>query len=116
MNARQTKKLLKKQINKLQSDNDLMLKIIADSPSMQETYDRWKQPLNVVHSRMRFQTFKAKRAGVEVILNEEFTKQLVARELLEGIKDSITYEVSKKDAIPTITASIIVAYNDQKEV
>ena len=49
MNARQMKKNLKKQINKLQSDNDLMRNIIADNPSMQETYDRWTQPLNVVY-------------------------------------------------------------------
>ena len=39
MNARQKKKRLKKQIDKLQSDNDLMRIIIADSPKMQELYD-----------------------------------------------------------------------------
>ena len=55
MNARQMKKKLKKQIDKLQSDNDMMHNIITDSPTMQETYDRWTQPLNVVHTSMRFQ-------------------------------------------------------------
>ena len=39
MNARQKKKRLKKQIDKLQSDNDLMRIIMADSPKMQELYD-----------------------------------------------------------------------------
>lgn len=39
MNARQTKKSLKKQIIKLKADNDLMRRIIADSPKIQELYD-----------------------------------------------------------------------------
>lgn len=116
MNARQTKKLLKKQIDKLRSDNDLMHKIISDSPSMQELYDRWKQPLNVVHSSMRFEKFEAKRTGVEVILNEEFTKQLVARDLLEKVKDSITYKVDTDGPVPTVTASIIIGYSWKMEV
>lgn len=117
MNARQTKKNLKKKIDKLQSDNDLMHKIIADSPSMQEQYDRWTKPLNVVHSSMRFEKFKVKRAmtcnyGIEI----DYVKEMAARELLDGIKDSITYKVDAEGPVPTLTASIIVAYDDQKEV
>lgn len=116
MNARQMKKQMKKQIDKLQSDNDLMHQIIADSPSMQELYDRWTQPLNVVHSSMRFQKFKVKRTSASPAMWEiDYTKQFAARELLEGIKDSITYEVNTDQRFPTVTASIIVAYNDQKE-
>jgi hypothetical protein len=37
MNARQKAKKYKKKINTLESDNDLMRRIIADSPAMQET-------------------------------------------------------------------------------
>lgn len=114
MNKRQMKKHLKNQIDKLRSDNDLMHKIIADSPSMQELYDRWKQPLNVVHTSMRFQKFAAKR-----ILDDnykfEYIKLLAAKELLERIKDEITYKVDTEQSFPTVTASIIIAYNDQKE-
>ena len=117
MNARQTKKNLKKQIDKLQSDNKLMFDIIADNPGMQETYDRWTKPLNVVHTSMRFQKFKVKRAmacdyGIEI----DYVKEMAARELLDGLKDSITYKVDTDGPVPMLTASIIVAYDDQKEV
>lgn len=114
MNARKMKKHLKKQIDKLKSDNDLMRNIIADSPSMQETYDKWMQPLNVVHSSMQFQKFKVKRIADDNY-GMEYSKLLAAKELLERIKDEITYKVDTEHGFPTVTASIIVAYNDQKE-
>lgn len=118
MNARQTKKNLKKKIDKLQSDNELMRKIIADSPSMQELYDRWTRPLSVVHTSMRFEKFKVKRVidTVAGIRDIEYTKHFALRELLEGLEDSITYKVDTEGPVPTLTASIIVAYNDKKEV
>lgn len=112
MNARQMKKCLKKQIDKLQSDNDLMRRIIADSPTMQELYDLYNKPLNVRHTTMQFQEFKAKRiipvymADVDGII--EHTKQSVAKDLFESIKDNITYEVDAECMTPTITASIFV--------
>jgi len=112
MNARQMKKCLKKRINRLKSDNDLMRRIIADSPTMQELYDLYNKPLNVRHTTMSFQEFKAKRmipvymADVDGII--EHTKQAVAKDLFEGIKDNITYEVDAECMTPTITASIFV--------
>ena len=116
MNARKMKKQLKKQINKLQSNNDLMHDIIADSPSMQETYDRWTKPLNVIHSRLRFEKFKVKRISASPANREiDYTKQFAARELLEGIKDSITYEVDTEQSFHTVTASIIIGYSWQEE-
>lgn len=112
MNARQMKKCLKKQITKLQSDNDLMRRIIADSPKMQELYDVYTKPLNVIHAAEPFQKFKAKRtipvyeAHVEGIV--EYTKQLVAKDLFEGIKESITYEIDTEDRLTSITGSILI--------
>lgn len=112
MNARQIKKRLKLQIGKLQSDNNLMREIIANSPTMQELYDLYNKPLNVTHTTLPFQEFKAKRmipvymADVDGII--EHTKQAVAKELFEGIKDNITYEVESEHRITTITASIFV--------
>jgi len=112
MNARQTKKVLKKQIGKLQSDNDLMRRIIANSPKMQELYDLYNKPTFVTHTTMQFQEFKAKRmipvymADVEGII--EHTKQAVAKDLLEGIKDNITYEVAAEHRPTSITASIFI--------
>ena len=112
MNARQTKKYLKKQINKLKSDNDLMRRIIADSPKMQELYDAFSKPLNVTRTTIPFQEFKAKRvvpvymADVEGIV--ERTKQAVAKDLLEGIKENITYEIYTEYKSTKITGSIFI--------
>ena len=112
MNARQTKKRLKKQIIKLQSDNYLMRRIIADSPEMQELYDVYNKPLNTTCTTIPFQEFEVKRmipaymADVEGII--EHTKQSVAKDLFEGIKEYITYKIDTEYMIPTITASIFV--------
>lgn len=112
MNARQMKKCLKKRINRLESDNDLMRMIIANSPTMQELYDLYNKPLNVKYTTMSWQEFKAKRIipvyMVDVNGIIEHTKQAVAKDLFEGIKDSITYEVDTKCMTPTITASIFI--------
>ena len=112
MNARQTKKCLKKQIVKLQSDNNLMHRIIANSPTMQELYDLYNKPKFVTHTTLQFQEFKARRmipvymSDVEGII--EHTKHAVAKDLLEGIKDNITYEVAAEHRPTSITASIFV--------
>ena len=112
MNARQTKKYLKKQIDKLQSDNDLMRKIIADSPKMQELYDVYTQPLKVIHTTIPLQEFKVKRTlpvymeDVEGIIKH--TKQSLEKDLLEGIKENITYETTNKHRSTLMMASIVV--------
>lgn len=112
MNARQKAKKLKKRINTLKSDNDLMRRIIADSPTMQELYDAYNKPKFVIHSTMEFHEFRAKRTipvyMADVNGVKERTKQALAEDLFEVIKDNITYEVDDKDRTPTITASIFV--------
>lgn len=60
MNARQIKKRMKRQIESLESDNDLMKRIIADSSKMQELYDLYNKPVNVQHATMPFQEFRQK--------------------------------------------------------
>lgn len=117
MNARQAKKLLKKKIDTLKSDNELMKKIIADSPSMQELYNLYNKPHFVTHTAMQVQEYQTKRffppdMTYDVGLTELF-KQELARELFEGIKNNIVYEIDCEDCItPTITASIFVGMKD----
>lgn len=111
MNARQKAKKLKNQINTLEYDNDLMRKIIADSPAMQELYDAYNKPINVTHTTMQFQEYRVKRtipvymADLEII---ERAKQALAEDLLEGIKEHITYEIADEERVSTIIASIFV--------
>ena len=123
MNARQKAKKLKKEINNLESDNDLMRRIIADSPTMQELYDAYNKPKFVTHTTMHFQEYRSKRMvpkyltdgsglmpipiiGVEKMI--EYTKQALTKDLLEDIKENITYEVDDEDMPPIITASIFI--------
>lgn len=112
MNARQKAKKLKNEIKSLKSDNDLMRDIIADSPAMQELYDAYNKPKFVTHATMQFQEFRVKRI-VPVYMRElegYFTraKQAVTKDLLEEIKENITYEYDTECMQPTITASIFV--------
>ena len=120
MNARQTKKILKKHINKLRTDNNLMRKIISDSAEMSRLYDLYNRPLNVTHTMMQFREYRAKRylpperpddAGFKALFERE-----LAKDLFEGIKKYITYEVDFECNIPTITASIFVGVNDGGEM
>lgn len=111
MNLRKAKKYLKKKIDKLQIDNDLMRRIITDSPKMQELYDLYNKPLMVTHTTMQFHEFKAKETipiytDVKEII--EHTKRLVAQELLEGVKEYITYETETEDEPTSITGRIFI--------
>lgn len=112
MSARQKAKKLKKKIDILESDNNLMHRIISDSPTMQELYDLYNKPLDITNTTMPFQEYKAIRiipddmVDVEGIV--EYTKKLVSEDLLDGIKDNITYDVDNEHGITSITASIFV--------
>lgn len=112
MNARQIKKHMKKQINKLQSDNKLMRKIIADNPNMQELYDLYNKPNFVTYTTIQFQEYRSRRmipvymTDVDGIIERE--KQVLAKDLFECIKDNITYDVNTESRQTTVIASIFV--------
>lgn len=104
------KKCLKKQIEKLQSDNNLMKRIIADRPQMQKLYDDYNKPVKVIHATMPFHEFKVER--MTYVADDEETieqmKQSMAEELTEGIKENITYEIGSKYGLTSITGSIFI--------
>lgn len=112
MNARQKAKKYKKKINTLESDNDLMRRIIADSPTMQELYDAYNKPMFVTRSTMQFQEYRSKR-----FLNPDnpydaaiiaISKRGLENELVKVIKEHITYKVDTVGLTPTIIASIFI--------
>lgn len=112
MNARQTKKRLKKHIDRLQSDNDLMRRIISNSQEMQEIYDLYNSPVFHTVTNMHFQEYRAKKvfppdAPVDSV-SISWLKEEVTRDLVTGLKDHITYELDAECMTPTITASIFV--------
>ena len=113
MNARQTKKLLKKKIDKIQSDNKLMHDIIADTPAMQNLYDCYNKSLNIIYTPLQFKQIRArrflpydKRNNCEVITK---VKQELERDLFEIVKNLITYDYNTECLPPSITASIFAS-------
>lgn len=112
MNARQTKKRLKLQVDKLQSDNNLMRRIIADNHVMQEIYDMYNKPLNCTIAHLQFQEYRSRRFlppnSDKYIGLIEFFKHELEEELFEGVKDYITFEFDSNCIPQAITASIFV--------
>ena len=110
MNARQQKKKLKFQINRLKSDNALMRSIIENSPEMAEQYDKWSQPLNVIQSQVHLDEYRCKRimpldydeAVVKVI------KRTIELEMLDLIKNNITYEFGTEYSHPSLIGKILI--------
>lgn len=118
MNARQKAKNLKKKIDTLKSDNDLMREIIADSPAMQELYDLYNKPKFVTHTTMQFQEYQSRVFLDSDIIDDtrliETLKQEIADNLFEGIKKNITYEVDAECMPPQITGSIFIGRSINK--
>ena len=112
MNARQTKKRLKKQIDKLQSDNDLMRRIISNTPQMQELYDLYNKPVNYTLAHMQFEEYRSEAFVPPSRLHDDEFIALLKRELIkklsDAVKDYITYKFDFHCINPTITASILV--------
>lgn len=118
MNARQKNKKLKMQISRLKNDNDLMRRIIADSPTMQELYNLWTIPLKVYRTTTQVQEVKAQRVIPVYMVGDdgyiEYLKRAVANDLFDIVKDCITYEVDTKDFYrPTVTGSVFIGKKEE---
>lgn len=112
MNARQTKKRLKKQIERITSDNKLMREIIDDSPRMAELYNLYNQPCNVTYSTMSFQEYRVRRAIPRYMADLEdyleHIKHALVRDLAEVITKDIRYESVEICGERAIEASIYI--------
>lgn len=80
MNARQTKKNLKRKIQKLEFDNNLMKRIIEDHSEMLRAYDLYNSPLFVTQTTMRFQKYRAEK------IIPWFSPDIYDKHLIERIK------------------------------
>jgi len=112
MNARQTKKLLKKAIDRLAQDNKIMREIIDNSPKMAELYNLYNQPCNVTYSTMSFQEYRVRRmiprymTGIEDYT--EHIKHALVRDLAEAITKDICYESVEICGEKAVEASIYI--------
>ena len=112
MNARQTKKRLKMRIERLKSDNDLMRKIIDNSPRMAELYNLYNRPCNVIESTMRLQEYKFQRVIPRYMADiedyAEHVRHALVRDIAEVIAKDIHYESVEICGERAIEASIYV--------
>ena len=113
MNARQMKKKLNKRISDLESDNNLMRKIIADSPTMQSLYDAFNCPVKVTYTSVKPVEYKSTRRlkTYDRVFNPKFIEALkdeIARDLFARLKDDISYKIESNGVLPGITGSIYV--------
>lgn len=114
MNARQAKKRLKREIDKLKSDNDLMFRIISNSREMSDLYAAWTGPVKITNTTMPIQelkarmVFPARRIDVHKE-NIECATRSMAEKLFEDIKPYIIYDVDSNEGwLKSITGSIFV--------
>lgn len=106
MNARQKIKRLKK-------DNELMHRIINETPEMKRLYDDYNMPLkNIITTPMKIQEYGVRRflprerpcdAGIVALIRRE-----IAREIAELIENEIEYQIDYKAMCPTISGRIFI--------
>lgn len=112
MNARQAKKHLKKRIDRLARDNELMRNIIDNSPRMAELYYLYNQPCNVTYSTMSFQEYHVRRSIPRYMADlgdyTEHLKHALVRDLAEVITKDIRFESVEICGEKAIEASIYI--------
>lgn len=94
MNARQAKKHLKRQIERLKSDNRLMREIIDNSPRMAELYHLYNQPCNVTYSTMSFQEYRVRRVIPCYMADIEEYREHIRHALVGDLAEVITKDIS----------------------
>ena len=103
MNARHLKKKFKKQINKLKFDNALMRQIISNSPTMQELYDLYNKPLNVIHTTIPFREYKVNR-----VISQDKGKVDHYLDLLKKRKWQVSYLMVSKRTLYILSMIVVI--------
>lgn len=118
MNARQTKKNLKRKIQKLESDNHLMKRIIEDHSEMLRAYDLYNSPLFVTQTRMRFQKYAAEQIipWFSPDINDEhfieMIKSQLVKKMLNVVQENTIFDVYKEDMGKRVRATLYLGRKD----
>ncbi len=118
MNARQTKKNLKRKIQKLEFDNNLMKRIIEDHSEMLRAYDLYNSPLFVTQTTMRFRKYCAEQIvpWFSPDINDErfieMIKSQLVKKMLNVVQENTIFDVYKEDMGKRVRATL---YLDRKD-
>jgi hypothetical protein len=78
------------QIHKLQSDNDLMKRIIYDSESMSELLARYNEPLKISTTGTKLNHLRVEKVmSFPVEYDEEFIRKLMAKFVADELSETI---------------------------
>ena len=120
MNARQTKKNLKRKIQKLESDNKLMKSIIEDHSEMLELYDLYNSPKFVTQTTMQFRKYYAQqiiplyRPDIHDEHFMEMIKSQLAQKMLPAVKENAIFhfDIDKEHMRGIIRATLFLGRKD----
>lgn len=120
MNARQTKKNLKWKIQKLESDNNLMKRIIEDHSEMLELYDLYNSPIFVTQTTMQFRKYYAQqiipwyRPDIHDEHFIEMIKSQLAQKMLPAVKENAIFhfDIDKEHMRGIIRATLYLGRKD----
>lgn len=118
MNARQTKKNLKRKIQKLEFDNNLMKRIIEDHSEMLRVYDLYNSPLFVTQTTMHIQKYCAEKIipwFSPDIYNEyiiEMSKRQLVEKMLYVVRENTIFDVEKDDIGVRVRATLYLGRKD----
>ena len=121
MNSRQSKKLLKIKIQKLESDNRLMKQIIMNNDEMLRLYDLYNKPLNVTRTSIDVRKYKTQKVlspyekkylDDAVFLRE--MKHEIARSFIDVVESNLIYEIDEQEGMPRITATLYIGKEDKQ--
>lgn len=118
MNARQIKKNLKRKIQKLESDNRLMKRIIEDHSEMLELYDLYNSPRFVTQTTMQFKKYRAQKIipwFSPDIYDKHFTERIkceLVNRMLYAVKENTIFDFVKDDMGGRVIATLYLGRKD----
>lgn len=102
----------RQKIKKLKKDNELMRKIINNTPEMARLYDAYNAPANITYTTIPIEQYKCRRSFLRRDLPPtdwtDLYKEELATELLTSIKDNIEFCTRVDLQYMTLEASIFV--------
>ncbi len=121
MNARQTKKNLKRKIQKLESDNRLMKRVIEDHSEMLRLYDLYNSPCFVKQTTMRFQKYRAEEIVplFETFYPDQCDERMIERikcslvkRMFDAVKENTIFDVERREMLVRVRATLYLGRKD----
>jgi hypothetical protein len=121
MNARQTKKNLKRKIQKLELDNNLMKSIIEDHSEMLRLYDLYNSPRFLTQTTIRFKKYRAEEIVplFETFYPDQCDERMIERikcslvkKMFDAVKENTIFDVERREMLVRVRATLYLGKKD----